>query len=128
VKQKGFVDVFEGGDGIARRGVLVRHLILPGLVENSLQALTTLFLEFGAGLPLSLMSQYTPAAPMKIAALDRTVTEDEFERVYDHALDLGFENLFVQFPEKGKKDPAQISPFVPDFRLEQPFSPKSPPN
>lgn len=128
VRQQGFLDVFEKGGTVAKRGVLVRHLILPAMVENSIQALTALFLEFGPGLPLSLMSQYSPAIPMKIDALNRSVTQAEFGQVYFHALDLGFENLFVQFPHQDKSNPARISPFVPDFRLEQPFSPKNPPN
>lgn len=128
VRQKGFLNVFEKGDTVAGRGVLVRHLILPSMVENSIQALTALFLEFGPGLPLSLMSQYTPTVPSKIEGLNRSVTRTEFEQVYSHALDLGFENLFVQFPGQDKSDPAQVSPFLPDFRLEQPFSPKNPPN
>jgi len=60
LSQKGFLDCFDTGDPLARKGVLVRHLILPGYVANSINALTTLFVEFGAELPLSLMSQYVP--------------------------------------------------------------------
>lgn len=126
VRQKGFLDVFENGDALAKRGVLVRHLILPAMVQNSIQAVTTLFLEFGPGLPLSLMSQYTPAVPLEIDGLNRSLSRAEFEQVYSHALDLGFENLFVQFPGQDENDPAPVSSFVPDFRLEQPFSSKRP--
>lgn len=125
VRQKGFLDVCENGNRIAKRGVLVRHLILPGEIENSLGVLTTLFLEFGAALPVSLMSQYYPALPMQEEDLNRTLTPDEFDRVYAHALDLGFENLFVQFPEQDKDESTHDPPFVPDFRLEKPFSPKN---
>ncbi|MFW6099037.1 MAG: radical SAM protein, partial [Thermodesulfobacteriota bacterium] len=55
VRQKGFLDTFSSGAEIAKKGVLVRHLILPGYVQNSMDALSSLFLEFGKELPLSLM-------------------------------------------------------------------------
>jgi putative pyruvate formate lyase activating enzyme len=120
ISQKGFLDSFDTGDSLAKKGVLVRHLILPGHVKNSLDALTTLFVEFGAELPLSLMSQYVPVTPQKVEALNRYLTGEEFDEVYSHALDLGFRHLFVQFPE----DPSAQDrpPFLPDFRLDKPFS------
>jgi len=128
VRQKGFLDVCETENRIAERGVLVRHLILPGEIENSLGVLTTLFLEFGPGLPVSLMSQYCPALPMEDEGLNRPLTNNEFEQVYAHALDLGFENLYVQFPDQDTSESNHVSPFLPDFQLEKPFSPKNPPN
>ncbi|MBN2126473.1 MAG: radical SAM protein [Deltaproteobacteria bacterium] len=122
VRQKGFLDSIEGDSPLARKGVLVRHLILPGRVGNSLDALSTLFLEFGSQLPLSLMSQYTPACSLEDEDLHRAVTEEEFRRVYEHALDLGLENLFVQFPEQHREDPSPKRPFLPDFRRRPPFA------
>jgi putative pyruvate formate lyase activating enzyme len=118
--QKGFLDTFDTGDSLAKKGVLVRHLILPGNVENSINALTTLFVEFGSQLPLSLMSQYVPVTPQEAEALNRPLTEDEFKQVYAHAVDLGFQHLFVQFPEEAASDGKP--PFLPDFRLDKPFS------
>jgi len=77
--------------------VLVRHLILPGHVRNSLDALTMLFLEFGSRLPLSIMSQYTPVQVHRFKEMNRRISREEFDRVYGHALELGFERLYVQF-------------------------------
>lgn len=122
VRQKGFLDSFETGSPLACRGVLVRHLILPGKEENSRNALTTLFLEFGPHLPLSLMSQYVPAVPQTDRDLNRSLTVAEFDKVYAHALDLGFDRLFVQFPEQVETSENNPSPFLPDFRLTRPFS------
>jgi len=122
VRQKGFIDAGADGSTPATKGVLVRHLILPGKIENSVGALTTLFLEFGAGLPLSLMSQYCPVLPQKDEDLNRAITREEFDRVYTHALDLGFEHLYVQFPDEAPVPQADISPFLPDFRSQEPFS------
>ena len=124
LSQKGFLDSFDTGASLAKKGVLVRHLILPGHVENSINALTTLFVEFGAELPLSLMSQYVPVTPQDAEALNRCLTEEEFNQVYSHVLDLGFEHLFVQFPVE--ESPDCKPPFLPDFRLDKPFS--SPPD
>jgi putative pyruvate formate lyase activating enzyme len=120
ISQKGFLDSVITGDSLAKRGVLVRHLILPGHVENSVNALTSLFVEFGPALPLSLMSQYVPVTPQEAEALNRYATQEEFDQVYSHALELGFRHLFVQFPEEAASD--RKPPFVPDFRLDKPFS------
>lgn len=121
VRQKGFLDSFLNEKGIASRGVLVRHLILPGKVENSIGVLDSLFLEFGKRLPLSLMSQYHPVKRHEDNDMNRRITDDEFDAVYCHALELGFENMFVQFPEgydiAGEENPE----FLPDFNRKSPF-------
>jgi len=121
VRQKGFLDRCEGDGTPAGRGVLVRHLILPGHVENSLASITSLFVEFGGELPLSIMSQYRPVVPQKYRELNRTVTPDEFRRVYELALELGFRHLFVQIPDAGGDDETALCPFVPDFGRDGPF-------
>ncbi|MDZ7402171.1 MAG: radical SAM protein [candidate division KSB1 bacterium] len=121
VRQKGFLDSFRDDspktNPIASRGVLVRHLIIPGQVKNSIDALTILFLEFGKHLPVSLMSQYVPIKKFPFEFLNQTVSQLEFSQVYEHALELGFENLFVQFPEPTTKS----RPFLPDFSQPTPF-------
>ncbi len=121
LRQKGILDVFrEDSPGdIARQGVLVRHLILPGQTQNSLDALTALFIEFGRTLPISVMSQYHPALPCPVPGFDRRITLTEFEQVYDHAVALGFEHLFVQFPEERRKEDLE---FLPDFTRDAPFT------
>ncbi len=121
IRQKGILDVCrEDSPGdIARQGVLVRHLILPGQAQNSLDVLTTLFIEFGKTLPISVMSQYHPVQPCRIPGFDRRITLAEFEQVYDHAVELGFEHLFVQFPEERRKEDLE---FLPDFTRDAPFT------
>jgi hypothetical protein len=54
---------------------------------------------------------------------NRFLSRNEFDRVYAHAMELGFENLFVQFPEmECNQQPAQFpSPFLPDFQQAEPF-------
>lgn len=122
LRQQGFLDSFDKGEGsslpIATRGVLVRHLILPGQTQNSIDALTMLYTEFGKELPLSLMSQYYPVRQHRFTFLNRTVTEQEFQVVYQHALGLGFKNMFVQFPDTNTSE----RPFLPDFTRSHPFA------
>jgi putative pyruvate formate lyase activating enzyme len=132
VRQKGFLDCFSGEHGEtiecdaredvvepARTGVLARHLILPGQVQNSLDCLTMLFVEFGRDLPLSLMSQYVPVRSFPDdPSLNRPINLGEFQAVFDHVVDLGFRNLFVQSPEGLAYAPR---PFLPDFRRLHPF-------
>ena len=120
VRQKGFLDVFTTGepDHIAKKGVLVRHLILPGQVRNSIEALKMLFLEGGKDLPLSLMSQYQPVGQCSVPGFQRRITEDEFQQVYAYALSLGFHHLFIQYPEI---EPDQPLEFLPDFTKKRPF-------
>jgi putative pyruvate formate lyase activating enzyme len=136
VRQKGHLDSFsrredsEAGCGasagsvpLAKTGVLVRHLILPGLLQNSMEALTMLLVEFGPSLPLSLMSQYVPVHFFtEFPSLNRSVTREEFEEVFQHAISLGFRNLFVQFPEGGAAAASSNRPFLPDFNRKRPFA------
>ncbi len=122
VAEKGFLDPFDpSGTETARRGVLVRHLVLPGHVENTLRVLDLLREEFGRWLPLSLMSQYkpTPAAHSR-PPFDRHLSADEYQAAVDHAQELGFENLLIQ-------PLAATDEFFPDFENKQPFKGNPPP-
>jgi putative pyruvate formate lyase activating enzyme len=121
IRQKGFLDTCRTGAETAKRGVLVRHLIIPGHVENSINALTSLYVEFGRQLPVSLMSQYHPVGYHNDNDLNRLLSEEEFNLVYSHARNLGFENLFFQFLENNTDRTPMVSPFLPDFRQKDPF-------
>ncbi|NLD39007.1 MAG: radical SAM protein [Desulfatiglans sp.] len=121
IRQKGFLDSSSENNDVASKGVLVRHLILPGKIENSIHALDSLFLEFGQSLPLSLMSQYHPVLRHDDPDMNRFLSVDEFDAVYSHALELGFKNMFVQFPSGYNSMPEEQSEFLPDFNDESPF-------
>ena len=97
-------------DGILERGVLVRHLILPGKRKESMRILDWLWTTFGNKIMLSLMGQYTPMyRAAEIKGMDRTLTTFEYESVVNHALDLGITRCYVQ--ERG----AASEEFVPKF-------------
>ena len=113
VRQVG--DDLETENGIARRGVLVRHLVLPGNVDNSLAVLRAIREHISPMVPLSLMAQYTPVpAVAGDPLLGRRVTKAEYEQVVNEALDLGFEQIHVQ-----EVDDRALKP---DFDLEKPFA------
>lgn len=95
VRQVGFLSPRD--DGIAGRGVLVRHLVLPGKVGETKAVLANLMERHGPELPLSLMGQYFPA--WRAAAtdgFDRKVTRKEYDRAIEAASLLGFRNVFIQ--------------------------------
>ncbi|MEJ5378301.1 MAG: radical SAM protein [bacterium] len=129
LRQKGFLEVckdhqdFSRGSSprIAQKGVLVRHLVLPGQTRNSMDALTMLFIEFGADLPLSLMSQYAPAGNDLPDELGRELWPEEFRQVLEHAMGLGFRRILYQPLIPGLRGRGD-RPFVPDFRRKRPFA------
>jgi len=95
VRQVGFLSV--GDDGTATRGVLVRHLVLPGRVGETEAVLAHLAERHGPELPLSLMGQYFPAWRAATAAgFDRKLTRKEYDRAIGAASRLGFRNAFIQ--------------------------------
>ena len=83
-------------DGIMKKGVMIRHLILPDCADNSMAVLRDIKENFSADAYVSLMAQYTPNGQTKSLELSRKISEQEYERVCDYMLELGFENGFVQ--------------------------------
>ena len=104
-----------GPDGAARRGLIIRHLVLPGRADDSLFLLKWISKNLSPYIGLSLMSQYRPCheAPEEIR---RSLTPAEYKPVADLAVELGFDHLFLQ--------PGPFQPdehLVPDFRKKKPF-------
>jgi len=100
---------------IAQKGLIIRHLILPGQTADSLAILDWLAQQLPRSVPLSLMSQYHPCfrAP---AEIQRPLAVDEYRTVLTRAKELGFESLFIQ-PEGFEPD----EHLVPDFSRPDPF-------
>ena len=112
VRQKG-TPVYDE-NGIMTRGVLIRHLILPGLTGESLQLLDWVHDSLPAGVPVSLMRQYLPCNNVSIKGLDRRITAREYHRVRDHMLALDLPG-YLQEPDSASKD------FVPVFDRDESF-------
>lgn len=104
--------VFEGDDedGLMRRGTIVRHLVLPGCVEDSKAVIRYLYETYGDRIYISMMNQFTPMPALKdYPELNRKVTEKEYEEVVDYAISLGVECGFIQEGETAKES------FIPAF-------------
>lgn len=92
------------------KGVLVRHLVLPGHRKDSMKLLDWLWQEFGEDIYISLMNQYTPMYRAKeFPKLKRTLTTFEYQSVVDYAYDLGFRKCLIQ------SEKASGEEFVPEW-------------
>ena len=108
-------DNLELKNGVAQRGIIIRHLVLPGRIENSKEALRLIKKKISTSVFLSLMSQYTPIPKVRQhSILKRRITKSEYEQVIYYALKLGFDNVFVQ--------EVNIDELTPDFNDENPFN------
>ena len=103
-----------GEDGILQRGVLIRHLILPGLTGESMKLLTWVRDNLPPETPVSLMRQYIPCNNVSVPGLDRRITEKEYARVRDHMLALGLPG-FLQEPDSADRG------FIPAFNRPESF-------
>lgn len=100
-------------NGIMTKGVIIRHLMLPGLLFDSKKVVDYIFKTFGDNVFLSLMNQYTPMfKTSEYPEINKPLNPGHYDSLIDHCLDLGFKNAFIQ--ESGSNTTA----FVPDFNLQ----------
>ena len=100
-------------DGMMRKGVIVRHLLLPNHLKNAKKVVKYVYETYGDRVYLSLMNQYTPLPQVKdIPELNRKVTEREYDRLIDYAMNLGVEYAFIQEGETASES------FIPEFGCE----------
>ncbi|MBN1559824.1 radical SAM protein [candidate division KSB1 bacterium] len=101
--------------GIAVRGLLLRHLVLPGHLDNSCKCLQFLA-DLSPYIFVSIMSQYSPQyKACDYPEINRTLRRDEYDQITDYALDLGLENAFIQHL-------ASHDHYLPDFARKHPFN------
>ena len=98
-------------DGIMKKGVIIRHLMLPDETDNTLDVIDWVSDEFGDKVVFSLMSQFTPNKNCDIPALQKTVSEEEYNKAVDYMYLCGIENAYVQDFSSAKKE------FTPPFDL-----------
>jgi putative pyruvate formate lyase activating enzyme len=102
-------------EGRAERGMLIRHLVLPGHADESKKVLGSIAEELSLGVHISLMSQYHPTPFVKShSLLSRSLYMEEYESVVKTMEDLGFRNGWVQDMESYRN-------YRPDFSKEHPF-------
>ncbi|MDY5869343.1 MAG: radical SAM protein [Suilimivivens sp.] len=102
--------------GMMTRGVIVRHLLLPGHKRNAKDVIRYVYETYGDRVYLSLMNQYTPFERLKensdYRELCRKITRREYETVVDYALSLGVRNAYIQEGDVAKES------FIPAFDYE----------
>lgn len=103
-------DVFDE-NGIMKRGMIIRHLVLPGNTNSAIQALDYLAENFGDTY-ISVMAQYVPCTDLsEYKEINRKITKREYDKVVAHILELGLEKVFLQKLESATED------YIPDFDL-----------
>lgn len=100
-------------EGMMKKGVIIRHLLLPGYMENAKAVVKYVYETYKDQVYLSLMNQYTPLPQVKeYPEIDRKVTEEEYEELVDYAIEIGVENGFIQEGETAEES------FIPEFDHE----------
>lgn len=103
-------DVFE--NGLMKKGLIIRHLVLPKNVNQSRRIFEWIKDNLGAKTYISLMAQYTPCGKLEdFPELQRRITKREYEKAVDCLVELGFENVFLQALDSAQKQ------YIPDFDL-----------
>ncbi len=103
----------EDEDNLMLSGTIVRHLMLPGCMEDSKAVLKYLHETYGDTVYISIMNQFTPLSNVSgYPELNRKITEEEYEELVDYAIGIGIENGFIQ-----EGDTAEES-FIPAFDCE----------
>ena len=112
-RQKGST-IMMNENGYAEKGLIIRHLVLPGNIENSINAFRHIA-DISISLAVSLMAQYWPTtAVMHHTTLNRTLSVEEYEMVKTELDSFGFYKGWVQDLESGDH-------YLPDFEMDNPF-------
>lgn len=99
--------------GIMQKGVIVRHLALPGYLEDSKRIINYLHETYSDRIFISIMNQYTPIKENMIyPELNRKISDEEYKELVDFAIEIGVVNGFIQEGETASES------FIPEFNEE----------
>ena len=99
-------------EGLIKKGMIVRHLVLPGYLEESKMVLDYLYKTYSDNIYISIMSQYTPMPnTKKLPHLKRKLSKHEYSSIISYATNLGIENAYIQEGDVAKES------FIPEFDL-----------
>ena len=100
-------------DGMAKKGLIIRHLVLPGNISQAVKVFEWVKENLPAETYVSVMRQYTPfGKATEMPPVNRRLSSREYSIVKKKILELGFENCYFQSEESAKES------FIPDFDLE----------
>ncbi len=97
-------------NGLIKKGVIVRHLLLPGHLNDSKKVIKYLHDTYKDNIYISIMNQYTPVRKLEYPNLNRTVTKKEYDSLIEYAIDLNITNAFIQVGKTQEKS------FIPNFK------------
>ena len=109
VRQVGSVEIDD--NGMMKKGVIVRHLLLPGAIEDSKKIIKYLYDKYKDNIIISIMNQYTPVRKLDYEELNNKVNDNDYDELINYAYDLGVRKAFIQEGE------TQDESFIPDFDL-----------
>jgi putative pyruvate formate lyase activating enzyme len=98
-------------NGLMKKGVIVRHLMLPGHLEDSKKIIKYLYDKYKDNIYISIMNQYTPVRKTKYDNLNSKISDKDYDELINYALDLGVKNAFIQ------EGDTQEESFIPDFDI-----------
>ena len=100
-------------NGIVEKGVIIRHLMLPGLLFDSKKIIDHIYNTYGNKVYISIMNQYTPLEHVsKYPELNKPLNQKHYEALIDYALNIGVQNGFIQEEGTDKES------FIPLFNFE----------
>lgn len=100
----------QGLNPLLKRGVVIRHLLMPGMLIQAKLIVRYLYEKYGDNVYLSLMNQFTPCDELKaFPEINRKVTEEEYQSLVDYAANLGITRAYVQEGETAEES------FIPEF-------------
>jgi len=94
------------------RGIIVRHLMLPTLYNDSCKILKYLYDTYKDNIYISIMNQYTVIKPLKYKELNHKVKNRDYDKLILYAINLGIKNAYTQLEYTSSKE------FIPNFDLE----------
>ena len=100
-------------NGIIKRGVIIRHMMLPGLLFDSKKIVDFIYSTFGDDVFISIMNQYTPMHKSQMyPEINKPLKPEHYDTLIDYALKLGVKNGFIQ------EDGTSSKVFIPPFNFE----------
>ena len=103
-------DLKTHSNGIAKKGIIIRHLVLPGSVDEARLVLNFIAEEIGRSTHVSLMSQYVPmGGALSMPVINRALKTSEYNRAVEHCIAIGLDNTLIQ-----EKSSANCK-YTPDF-------------
>jgi putative pyruvate formate lyase activating enzyme len=97
-------------EGIMTKGVIVRHMMLPGYLEDSKNIINYLYNTYGNKIYISIMNQYTPLPHVnEYPEINMKVSDENYEELINYAIEIGVENGFIQ------EGVTQLESFIPEF-------------